>query len=227
MSSFYFCPHLTSKSTIFDSLSNERRAISFSFQRVSRFSRDPSPTNLSNMASSPTYTKVHEWLMKSPDPPRQSRERTAAFPKSLPKTPSTSSPKPSLKDTPPSHEASPQKSSMICKTVKSVPASEDAIDIHNPGTNMNDEKNKHDHALVLLDMDEKTYLEEENDTDDDTGTYPNCPPSTSTWEDAVILLSCTIHWLTVMALVCSLTGLIIVWKTGYRLGLRTHARRIR
>lgn len=193
-------------------------------QQLSRASRDLSPTNLPNMDSQLTYNKVHEWLMKSPDPPRQSRERAAASPKSLPKPLSTSSPKLSSKNTSPSHEISPQKSSMICIATKSVPVSEDAIDTHKFGTNIHDDKNERDQTLVLFGKEEKKPIDEE---DDNTETYTDHSPPTSTWEDAVILLFCTIHWLTVMALVCCLAGLIIVWKTGYRLGLGTHTRRIR
>lgn len=189
--------------------------------QISRVSRDPSPTSLRNMDSQLTYNKVHEWLMKSPDPPRQLPERAAASSKSLPKPLSTLSPKPTLQVLPSSHEARPQKSFMICEVSKSVPVSEDATDTHKPGTNIHDDKNERDQALVLFDKEEKMSSNEEND---DTETYTHYSPPTSTWEDAVILLLCTIHWLTVMALVCSLAGLIIAWKTGYRLGLRTHAR---
>lgn len=86
---------------------------------------------------------------------------------------------------------------------------------------MNDDENQRDRPLELLDKDEKIQIEVE----DDPGTHTDCLPSTSILEDAVILIMCTIHWLTVIALVCFLTGLIIVWKTGYRLGLRHSSRK--
>lgn len=178
-----------------------------------------------NMTSPPTYNKVHEWLMKSPDPPRQSRERTVSPPKSPSKSLPKSSPKPSptssLKDTPPSHELVPQSSSLIRKTAIIKPTSENAIDTHKPDTTVNDDENQRDRPLELLDKDEKIQIEGE----DDPGTHTDHSPPTSIWEDAVILILCTIHWLTVMALVCFLTGLIIVWKTGYRLGLRHSSRK--
>ncbi|KAF3405533.1 hypothetical protein DPV78_002529 [Talaromyces pinophilus] len=177
------------------------------------------------MASPPIYDKVHEWLMKSPDPPRQSRERTVAstkaFPVPLPKSSPKPSPTSSLKDTPPSHELVPQSSSIIRKAAIIKPASEKSVDTHKPETAVNDDKDQRDRPLELLDKDEEIQIE------DDPGTDTACPISTSIFEDAVILIMCTIHWLTTMALVCFLTGLVIVWKTGYRLGLRHSSRKRR
>lgn len=173
------------------------------------------------MASPPTYDKVHEWLMKSPDPQRQSRERTVSPPKSLSKSLPTSSPQSSLKNTPPSHEQIPQLSSIIRKAAIIKAASENAVDTHKPEAAVNDDKNQRDHPLELLDKDEEIQIEGEDDPGTDTARLL----STSIFEDAVILIMCTIHWLTIMALVCFLTGLIIVWKTGYRLGLRQSRKR--
>jgi hypothetical protein len=104
-----------------------------------------------------------------------------------------------------------------------MPASEDSIETHQRDTTVNDDMNKRDYILELLDKDERMQLEGE---DEESGTDTSCLPPTSIWEDAVILTMCTVHWLTVMMLVCFLTGLIIVWKTGYRLGLRTRRNRL-
>lgn len=105
--------------------------------------------------------------------------------------------------------------------MKSEPASENIIDSHKRDIAVNDDNDQGDRRLELLDKNERIQVEGEGDP----GTDPTSLPSTSVWEDAVILLLCTVHWLTVMALVCFLTGLIIVWKTGYRLGLRHSSRK--
>ncbi|KAI7978112.1 hypothetical protein EIK77_009652 [Talaromyces pinophilus] len=140
------------------------------------------------MTSPPIYDKVHEWLMKSPDPPRQSRERTVASTKAFPVPLSKSSPKPSptssLKDTPPSHELVLQSSSIIGKAAIIKPASEKSVDTHKPETAVNDDKNQRDRPLELLDKDEKIQIE------DDPGTDTACLPSTSIWEDAATDLAC-------------------------------------
>ncbi|KAE8556952.1 hypothetical protein TMatcc_004371 [Talaromyces marneffei ATCC 18224] len=162
------------------------------------------------------HAKVHEWLMKSPDPPRQARERTVASPRSLPK--------PCLQYTPPRHEASLQSSSMVCKAVTSKAVSENSLDTHQRDIVVKDDKDERGHPLEIIDENQGDQVEEEGHGDD--WVHLDCLPSTSIWEDAMILFLCTVHWLTVMALVCFLAGLIIVWTTGYKLGLRTHSQKM-
>lgn len=114
---------------------------------------------------------------------------------------------------------------MIRKDTRSKPASEDSIDKHKPDTTMDDGKNERDHTLkIMIEDSEKIQIWGEGD--DDAGTYTGCLLSSAIWEDAVILTACAVYWLTVMGVVCFLAGLIIVWKAGYRLGLRTHSLRI-
>lgn len=177
---------------------------------------DPSDTKLPDMTSPPTYKKVHAWLLKSPDPPRQSQQRIVASPKPLPG--------PIPKCSSPIQPASPPNLFIMPKAFQGVSTSEDAIDIPKSGTSVNEDKNEDNHLLEIIDRDEKIQAEGDRG---DAGIASNRQLSTSIWEDAVLLLFCTMYWLTAMALVCLLSGLIIVWKTGYRLGLRTRARRIR
>jgi hypothetical protein len=44
----------------------------------------------------------------------------------------------------------------------------------------------------------------------------------SALEDTLVLILCVLHWLTITTIVCALSGLVIVAKTGYRLGLRAN-----
>ncbi|OKL63472.1 hypothetical protein UA08_01795 [Talaromyces atroroseus] len=44
--------------------------------------------------------------------------------------------------------------------------------------------------------------------------------STGALEDILVLILCALHWLTLTIMVCILSGLVIVARTGYRVGLR-------
>lgn len=167
------------------------------------------------MVASPTAdSRVYEWLMNSPHPPRHF---TAQKPRN---------------EQCPKFEVCTQSSSMICEVAaedeQETKTSELAsLANNNQPSTVYDGNNKISYSVFADNNDDHFDFHEEREEEDEACVTSTSPINlvASAWQDILVLSLCAIHWVAIMSLVCILGGLVIVAKTGYRLGLRHRARK--